>query len=372
MGILRRRERLTAATVTLPGSAPASISSIPAEIAQAFGINTSLTAVTRKEAMSLPVVRQGRHMIAGTIGTFPLICERGDTPIRRDLLEQPDWTTTRGWTVTWTVDDLMFYGIAWWLVTARDSLGYPVRATRIARNRLQLDATSQTARVDGIPVNPSDLIRFDGPDEGILAAGVRALRTAIRLEDAVQRFAVLDVPTGVLKDTRPGHALKQDEVDELLTRWSSARAKHNTGYLNGSLDYQPVAFNAQQLQLTEARQHMALELARLMGLDAGAVNAPTATGSVTYENGVAERRARVDQSFRQYMAPIADRLSLPDVTPRGQTVRWDTSDYLRGDAAEAIAAAVQAAGAPVMSIDEARWRLLDMPAQQSIRQDTNA
>ena len=71
-------------------------------------------------------------------------------------------------------------------------------------------------------------------------------------------------------------------------------------------------------------------------------------------------------------APIADRLSLPDVTPRGQTVRWDTSDYLRGDAAEAIAAAVQAAGAPVMSIDEARWRLLDMPAQQSIRQDTNA
>lgn len=341
------------------------IADMPASVAAAFGINASLTQVTRKDAMTLPVVKQGRTLVAGTIGTFPLICSRGVHPVPRPLLEQPDPNTTRAWTITWTVDDLMFYGVAWWYVSSFDAQGYPLTSERIAGARLRLDYGQRKAYIDGTEIDPARLRRFDGPDEGILISGARALRTAIRLEDAANRYALMDMPSGVLKDTRPaGTNLKTDEVEALLKMWRDARALYGTGYLNSSLDYQPSQFNAQQLQLVEARQHMATELARLMGLDAPAVNAPQASG-MTYNNGVAERRARVDIAFRPYISAIADRLSLPDVTPRGQTVAFDVSAYLRGDAADAIDAAVAAAGGKaVMSVDEARARLLDMPPME--------
>lgn len=357
-----RRLRADNQTTTLrtPNGDLMQIADMPASVAAAFGINASLTQVTRKDAMTLPVVKQGRTLIAGTVGTFPLVCRRGNDLVRRPLLEQPDPTTTRAWTITWTIDDLMFYGVAWWYVLEYDTQGYPQYATRVAGTRLRLDATAGRAWIDGVEIDPSRLKRFDGPDEGILVTGARALRTAIRLEDAANRYALMDIPSGVLKDTRPGASLTDAEVTTLLTRWRAAREKYGTGYLNGSLDYVATQFNAQQLQLTEARQHMATELARLMSLDAPAVNAPQASG-MTYDNGVAERRARVDTAFRHYMAAISDRLSLPDVTPRGQLVTFDTSDYLRGDAADAIAAAVEACGGPVMTVDEARARLLDMP-----------
>ena len=338
------------------------IADMPASVAAAFGINASLTQVTRKDAMTLPVVKQGRAMIAGTIGTFPLRCARGVSPIARQLLEQPDPDTIRAWTLTWTVDDLLFAGVAWWYVLEYDTQRYPVRATRIAGNRLRLDPRDGKAYIDGAEIDPLRLKRFDGPDEGILITGARALRTAIRLEDAANRYALMDMPSGVLKDNRTsGASLTDTEINDLLTKWRAARSSYGTGYLNQALDYVPSQFNAQQLQLTEARQHMATELARLMSLDAPAVNAPQAS-SMTYDSGVAERRARIDTSFRAYMTAIADRLSLPDITPRGQTVTFDTSDYLRGDAGEAIDAAVAAVGGQaVMTVDEARARLLDMP-----------
>lgn len=361
-----RRQRVTADVAALPKNTGdvAQIADLPVSVALAFGINASATRVTRKEAMALPVVRQGRTLIAGTIGTFPLVCRRGRAVVvDRPLLTVLDPRTTRAWTITWTVDDLMFYGVAWWRVLTWDSFGYPTTAERVDHRRLFLDYASRQAYVDGQLVDPRHLIRFDGPDEGILTTGSRALRTAIRLEDAVNRYALMDVPAGVLKDTRPGMTLTDEEITTLLTRWRTARAEYGTGYLNGSLDYVPVQFNAQQLQLVEARQHMASELARLMLLDAPAVNAPQASG-MTYDNTVAARRGRLDTSFRFYLEALAGRLSMPDVTPRGQTVTFDTSGYLRGDAGEAITAAVQAAGGPVMTRDEARDRLLDMPPQE--------
>jgi phage portal protein BeeE len=359
-----RRRYAAADSATLRGGDVAQIADLPASVALAFGVNAPIGSVTRAEAMSLPVIRQGRNLIAATIGTFPLVCERvtsrGVTRIDRSALDQPDWSTTRAWTITWTVDDLLFRGYAWWRTLGRDSLGYPVRWERLDGRRVRIDYATGELYVDGVAVDPRDIVRFDGPDEGLLSHGKRALRTALRLEEAANRVALMDVPLGVLQDQRPGMSLTPTEVDQLLSSWSTARARYNVGYLNGSVKYDELQHTAQEMQLVEARQHQARELARLMGLDASAVNAPTASG-MTYQNGVAERRSRVDTAFRPYMAAIADRLSLGDITPRGQRVRFDTSDYLRGDAGEAISAAVAATGGPVMSTDEARDRLLDMP-----------
>jgi phage portal protein BeeE len=169
----------------------------------------------------------------------------------------------------------------------------------------------------------------------------------------------MDVPMGLLRDTRTdGDNLTQTETDEILAKWRTARAQYGTGFLGKSLDYTPVQFNAQQLQLIEARQHQAVEIARLMNLTAGAVNAPDATG-MTYKNGEAERRALRDTTLAHYLTAIAQRLSMPDVTPEGQRVDFDTSKWLRGDASEAVTSAVEACGGPVLTVDEARAQFLD-------------
>ena len=357
----------TAGTVAVIGGGDvAQVAGLPDSIAQAFGINVAGDRVSRFEAMGIPTVKRARNIIAGTIGTFPLVCTRtaGDgtvTRTPRPLLTQPDPNTTAQYVLTWTVDDLIFYGVAWWRVLARDLQGYPAQAERLDRSRVRLDYTTGSVYVDGAPVAARDLIRFDSPDEGVLNVPGTTLRTALLLEAAVRRFAVMDIPSGVLKDTRAeGANLTRTEVDELLAGWRSSRERYATGYLHRSLDYVPTAFNAQQLQLLEGRQHQALEIARMFGLAAGHVNAPEATG-MTYRNGEAQRRALVDESLRDYMTAITQRLSLGDVTPRGQAVDFDLAKYLRGDKSEAIASAVAASGGPVLTTDEARADLLDLP-----------
>jgi len=353
------------AVAVIGGGDVAQVAGLPDSIAAAFGINVASDRVSRFEAMGIPTVKRARNIIAGTIGTFPLVCTRtagtGVARVDRPLLTQPDPDTTLQYVLTWTVDDLIFYGVAWWRVTARDLQGYPAQVERLDRSRIRLDYTTGTVHVDGAPAAPRDLIRFDSPDEGVLNVPGTTLRTALLLEAAVRRFAVMDIPSGVLKDTRAeGANLTAGEVDQLLAGWRSAREKYATGYLHRSLDYVPTAFNAQQLQLLEGRQHQALEIARMFGLAAGHVNAPEATG-MTYRNGEAQRRALVDESLRDYMTAITQRLSLGDVTPRGQAVDFDLAKYLRGDKSEAIASAVTASGGPVLSTDEARAQLLDLP-----------
>lgn len=379
------------ATATLPPVAGdvAQVRHLPGEVAAAFGLNLASDYVTREQAMSIPAVRRGRAIIAGTIGTLPLIALRQsqgvdgqlvpDAPVqrvRRSLLEQPDPAVTRQFTLTWTVDDLIFYGVSWWRVLARDAQGYPSNGERIARSRITLDQHRRQALIDGVPVANRDIVRIDGPDEGLLAVaragGANPLLTALKLEAAAQRYADLDVPVGVLRDTGtvPGKELTDDEIDELLEAWESARRRRRTGYVGRSLEYQATQFNAEQLQLTQARQHAAAEIARLLNLEAAALNAPGATG-MTYTNTEATRRGRID-SLAPYLEAIAQRLSLGDATPRGQRVAFDTQGYIRGDESERVTQATAAAGRPVLTVSEARDRYFDLPPAPELEQDPPA
>lgn len=360
----------SAELVTIGGGDVAQVSSLPPEVAEAFGISLELDTVTRKQAMSIPTVANGRNIIAGTIGSFALVDTRGGGAqvVRRPLLEQTDPDATNPWTLTWTVDDLMFHGIAWWHTLELDRQNYPMHAERVEPGRVRVDAAAGVVTLDGREAKPRELIRFDGPHEGLLTIGRVALKTALMLEAAARRYAVADAPVGWLRDTRAdGADLTRDEVAELLARWRTLRAQDGTGWLNRSIDYEPNtgAWKPAELQLVEARQHSALDLARLMGLDAQSVNAPAATG-MTYNNGQELRRGRLDGPLRPYMSAITSRLTMPDVTPAGHAVTFDTAAWLLGGALERVETAVAAAGRPVMDVDEARAIYLGLPPNPAL------
>jgi phage portal protein BeeE len=87
-----------------------------------------------------------------------------------------------------------------------------------------------------------------------------------------------------------------------------------------------------KLQLNEARQYVALELARACNLPAYFVSAETT--SMTYSNTLSERRGLIDFSLRPILTAIEQRLSMADFVPSTTEIRFSLDDFLRGNALE--------------------------------------
>jgi HK97 family phage portal protein len=194
------------------------------------------------------------------------------------------------------------------------------------------------------------LIMFSGIDEGILNRGGRTISTALELEKAVSRMAAEPNPTMVIKNT--GVDLPPEQVSSLLASWAAARQKRSTAYLSGPLDVTTFGYDAQQMELSQSRLNTAAEIARMCNIPAWYLNAESA--SATYSSVTQERRSLIDFSLRPYMSCVEERLSMNDLTPRGQTVRFDLDDYLRGNPLEQIDVLTKMLDAGLITVDEAR------------------
>lgn len=337
----------------------------------AFGADADVDRVDRTTAMTVPAMRRARQVVCGTIGALPLVAHRvnpdgtvQDVTADRPVLTQPNPNVSRSYFLTWVIDDLFFHGVSWLRVIDKDPQGYPRQVERLRPDRVLVDLERGKVAVDGRPVPDAELVRIDGPDEGVLTYGGRTLRTCIRLEQAVRKFARLDVPLGTLKLAEGAAELSPTEVDELLDAWEAARETRTTAFLNRAVDYVPGQFTAEQLQMADARQFQAAEVARLANLSPRYVNAPNASG-MTYANVSDERRDLVDTSLGGYLAAVQDRLSMGDFTPRGTVVRFDLAGLLRGDLLTALQAAQVAVELGAMTKDEVRTDVLQRPPLQT-------
>ena len=205
----------------------------------------SIVTVTREQAMTVPAVARARGIIAGSIGTIPLLSFNRITGARitnRTLIEQPDPALPRINTISWLVDDLMFYGAAY-LQVLDVSLedGRPYRARRINPGRVSWnvspDGTMITSyNVDTKPVPISglnSLIVFQSIEEGLIARAGRTIKTAIELEQASYRMASEPVPQMVLMNE--GMNLPGDQVAGLMDTFKRARLQWDRWYLNLAL-----------------------------------------------------------------------------------------------------------------------------------------
>jgi hypothetical protein len=78
-----------------------------------------------------------------------------------------------------------------------------------------------------------------------------------------------------------------------------------------------------------------------------------------YTSTEAKRRELKDTTLAGFMATIEQRLTMGDVTPRGQRVRFDPWAWLRGDTAQLIESGAKAVEAGLMGRDEIRRDWLD-------------
>jgi hypothetical protein len=309
-----------------------------------YNILGGATNTTRQLAMSVPSVARARNIICGTIGSLPLTTFNRITGQYVDphrVINQPDPRVAGFVIYNWLAEDIWLYGVGYGQVLEMYSTtdGGRVRAwTRVSPDRVTVDTNFKNTviesyKVDGMAVPLSgvgSLIRFDGPDEGLLHRAGKTISAAVYLENAAVNYAKEPNPSMVLKSN--GTNLTAERVSSLLSAWRTARQSRSTAFLNADVDLKEFGFDPKSLQLAEARQYVALELARACGIPAYFLSAETT--SMTYSNAVSERRSLVDFSLRPILKAIEERLSLPDFVPNPVMVRFALDDFLRGNALE--------------------------------------
>lgn len=313
-------------------AALAPVNSIDALGAPYFAYGQS---ATRSEAMGVPVIARARGIICSTVASLPLetkVKETNETVPSFRVIHQPDPRITGAEFWAWIAEDLLFRPAAYARVLSRYADTGRIQAMeRIAPERVEvltngLGTEIDAYRVDGYSIDPADLVVFGNMQEGLLNRAGRTVRSAHALEKAAYDFALNPIPQIVLSSN--GVQLPKDRVASLINAFKNKASKAVT-FLNADIKMDTIGYDPKNLQMNEARQYLALELCRAIGLPAWFASADPS--SMTYSNAVNQRRDLIDFSIRPVLTIIEQRLSLTDFTPASQFIRYDLDDFLRGN-----------------------------------------
>lgn len=328
---------------------------VPPEITGALRMQEIAPRVFRREALQVPAVLRGRNLICSTLAGLPLKMHGADRAIRDyPLFAQPDPNMPPSVTWALTYEDLLFEGVAWWQVMARNAANWPVEIRHVPTTSvspqpfpwrgpadvvtpdLQIPENPHGVYVDGLFVPNRDIIRFDSPNPPLLVHAARAIRTCLRLDATAGRYANEPVGIGYFETDDSGVDPFEDEDDQeaaiasFLAKWAAARRANAWGFIPPGVKLgDGIGFSPRDLQLADARQHAVLEIARAMGVDPEDLG--VSTTSRTYQNQEDRRRDLLDFTLGAYISAVQDRLSMKDVTPRGSYARIKLDGFLRSD-----------------------------------------
>lgn len=326
--------------------------------------NYATPRLQRADAMKVSSFARARNLICGTGATIPMALYKKSTgeelgsPV---WLEQPSLTQPRFVTVSWTIDSLMMYGVAYWEITELyEEDGRPRRFEWVANTRVTFDldlynTTVIQYYVDGSPRPMSglgSLITFQGFDEGVLTRGGATIQAAIDVQKAMAVSATSPFPTGVLKNS--GADLDPKEVQGLLAAWKQARNNRSTAYLTSTLEYTPVQFSPKDMVYSDSLQYLATEIARLCNIPAYMLSADM-NNSMTYSNVMDERKQFFAYSLMPYLEAISARLSMNDITANGNEVRFEVNDtFLRTEPLDRLTAIEKMLQLDLITVEQAR------------------
>jgi HK97 family phage portal protein len=295
----------------------------------------------RATALQVATVSRCRNLICGVISYLPLELYKKSTGQELESplwLEQPDMRQPRAVTLAYTVDSLIFYGVAYWRVTSlyADD-GRPSGFEWVANTRITVTTDPKGYEVayyavDGQRVPMSgigSLVTFQSLLPGVLETGSRTIQAALDVQKAAAVAAATPMATGFIKNN--GADLPEAQVQGILAGWKSARQNRSTAYLTSTLDYQTVGYSPKEMTYNESSQYLSTEIARLMNVPAFMVSSDM-NNSMTYQNVLDSRKEYVAYSLQPYICAVEERLSLDDITRHGNIVKFNISEtFLRAD-----------------------------------------
>lgn len=291
-----------------------------------FGSEAAL--ISRAEAMTIPAVAKARQILVSTIAKFPLRTydNAGQVTPGHKWLQATDGEVSPWHRMAWTIDDLIFSGWSLWGVE-RDAFGEIIKADRCPIERWEIDPDGNV-RIDGQPAEDGSCILIPGPFEGLLKVGSRSLKGGVKLENSWVGKATNPIPAIELHATTDD-PLDVEEVQALVNAWADARSD-----VNGAIAFTPYNIeakahgNAEPSLLIEGRNFMRIDVGAYLGIPASLMDASLSTASLTYSTQEGQRNEFADFTLPYWLEPIQQRLSLDDVVPSGQRVRFDLAELL--------------------------------------------
>ena len=316
----------------------------PAVMDGRFGSNLftfGQSSIDRLTALQVPTVSRCRNLIAGVISGIDLQLYSKSTGAKLEnpvWLNQPDIRQPRSVTIAFTIDALIFNSVAYWRVNSlyaddgRPSGFEFINNDRVVVKTNQLGTEVDYYQVDGERVPMSgigSLITFQSLLPGVLQTGGRTIQAALDVQKAACVAAGTPMPTSIIKNN--GADLPEAQVQGILAAYKSARQNRSTAYFTSTLELQPIGFSPKDMLYNEASQYLATEIARLMNCPAHMVSADM-NNSMTYQNILDGRKEFMAYTLQPYICAVEDRLSMDDITARGNVVKFAVDEsFLRAD-----------------------------------------
>lgn len=305
---------------------------------------TYMTGFDRLQAINIPTISRARDLICSMVGALTIKQyswqwdateqEYEKMYLPDDIwFDQPDPNVTRNFILSWTTDDLIFYGRAFWVVTKRFGNGFPAEFTWIPAADVQTRdqagpqwfGPSRQVTFNGLDLDTRDVIQFISPIQGLLSMGARAIRTARNLDESAERFARNQIPSGVLRQV-DGEPMSSEELANMAAAFADAREANAIAALNQFVTFEPQYIDPSKMQSVESREHQALEMARIANIPPYLVGINTS--SMTYANAQQARQDLYLFGAKPFVDAIEQTLSMNNVTPRGRYIELDVKSYL--------------------------------------------
>lgn len=288
-----------------------------------FGSEANI--VSRADAMTIPAVAKARQLLVSTIARFPLKAyDANDQDVTPAWLYSTAGDVSWWHTLAWTIDDLVFSGWSLWGVE-RDSEGQVTAAERCPIERWHIN-TDGSIVIDDQIAEAGSVILIPGPFEGLLKVASRTLKGGAKLENSWVGKATNPIPAIELHATTDD-PLELDEVQALVQAWADARSD-----VNGAIAFTPHNIearahgNAEPSLLIEGRNFLRIDIGAFLGIPAALMDASLSTASLTYSTQEGQRNEFADFTLPYWLEPIQQRLSMDDVIPAGERIRFDLTD----------------------------------------------
>ena len=318
----------------------------------------------RFTALQCASVARCRNLIAGVISSIDLELYKKSTGVRLEnplWLDQPDMRQPRSVTIAYTVDSLLFYGVAYWRVTSlyaddgRPSGFEWVANTRVTVTTDETGEAVQYYSINGVraPMGGiGSLVTIQSLLPAVLETGARTIQSAIDVQKSAAVALSTPMATGFIKNS--GADLPEAQISGLLAAWKAARASRSTAYLTSTLDYQTVGFSPKEMVYAESSQYLATEISRLMNVPSYLISADM-NNSMTYQNILDGRKEFVAYSLQPFISAIENRLSMDDLTAHGNVVRFALDEtFLRADTAARLDAIEKMLNLGLIDLEQAQ------------------
>lgn len=294
--------------------------------------------LTRLEAMRIPSVVKARALLHSLIASRPLVAYRGNERVD----PQPTWLyrSDTGIDPAMRIRDILddhFFNEASLLAVQRGTEEQIIDAVHVPYDRWKVDqdGTILVSSPEGqdVPAPAGSVVWIPGPWMGLLVHGQATLAAARDMEDAWMDRVRHPLPPLEL------HQLEDDQLTDTQALAYVTAVKRSIESNGSSVFFTPYNIESKDhsggaTDLFESgRNALRLDIANMLNMPAALLDGSVSEASLTYSTQEGRRNELFDYTIPYWAGPIEQALSLDNVVPRGQRIRFDFSDLLTPTAA---------------------------------------